>query len=687
MRILDPAKNLIEISVLSSFDTSTTSFVISTSDQNKLADPSISGSYNGVLYNFTDYSSPLGDSSSAEIIRIIALSSTNNINVSRAQENTIAISSLSGKQYKIQWAFTAKELDDIDHALTSLSSQTNSLQSSTGNLQIQIGNLWNSNVPYTGATANVNLSSYSLSASNLTANTLSSNINYFGSTTAQSIYSPTSISSQTLSVCGAIVSSLSALDKTTTLNNLSPLSNTGDLIYFDGTNNSRLGGNINNAIRFLASSGDGTYVSNLFWTNIEIAGTQSYFLDNSTSSTLTGSASSYLIMSSTSITGTTTVKSFSISGNSASYPLCSYITPSGYPNTVFIPDGVWHFHIHASVNNTSHPSQVYAKVYKKDTNGIETLLLNIPNSPNLTTSEVGYDLDYSTDAITLTASDRIVLKVLANITGFGPLPTISLSAGGEADSRLDLPANSIDVNSFVPYNGATNNVNLSSYSLSAANLTANTLSSNINYLGTVTASTITANGITAGTMSSNYNYSGPSTAFSCFALQSLSSPSISAGTATFSTLSAYNTISGAGFYTAGSISAGSITALGSVSTGINYQGPTTAVSLYISGSASISGSISAGAYKFSDGTTQTSAAVSLTRNTFTSANLSSSILAVTHSKGLSAPYSLILRIFDSTNAEIIPDGITGATNSFSADLTSYNNTVSISGTWGYIYTA
>jgi len=68
--------------------------------------------------------------------------------------------------------------------------------------------------------------------------------------------------------------------------------------------------------------------------------------------------------------------------------------------------------------------------------------------------------------------------------------------------------------------------------------------------------------------------------------------------------------------------------------------------------------------------------------TFTNASLSTGKLTITHNKALSAPYQIIVQIFDNNNKVIIPDEITGATNSVEVDLTSYGT---LTGTWGYIY--
>jgi hypothetical protein len=75
-------------------------------------------------------------------------------------------------------------------------------------------------------------------------------------------------------------------------------------------------------------------------------------------------------------------------------------------------------------------------------------------------------------------------------------------------------------------------------------------------------------------------------------------------------------------------------------------------------------------------------AATATRGTFVNGDLSTGVLTVTHSKALSAPYSVTCKVFDNNAKEIIPDAITGLTNTFTIDLTSYGT---LSGTWGYIY--
>jgi len=87
-------------------------------------------------------------------------------------------------------------------------------------------------------------------------------------------------------------------------------------------------------------------------------------------------------------------------------------------------------------------------------------------------------------------------------------------------------------------------------------------------------------------------------------------------------------------------------------------------------------------YKLDSAGTEEQVGAAATRGTFTNATLSAGILTITHSKALAAPYCILITIFDNSNKVIIPDNITGATNTVIIDLTSFG---SLTGTWGYIY--
>jgi len=72
----------------------------------------------------------------------------------------------------------------------------------------------------------------------------------------------------------------------------------------------------------------------------------------------------------------------------------------------------------------------------------------------------------------------------------------------------------------------------------------------------------------------------------------------------------------------------------------------------------------------------------VTTGTFDNDDLVDKVLTITHNKGYSAPYPIIIAIFDNNNKQIVPDEVTGATNTVLIDLTSFG---AITGTWGYAY--
>ena len=67
----------------------------------------------------------------------------------------------------------------------------------------------------------------------------------------------------------------------------------------------------------------------------------------------------------------------------------------------------------------------------------------------------------------------------------------------------------------------------------------------------------------------------------------------------------------------------------------------------------------------------------------------STTYTITHSKALSTPYTVVVDIFDNNGVQVLPDNVTGATNTVVVDLTSFtsNGQVALTGTWGYAYIA
>lgn len=71
----------------------------------------------------------------------------------------------------------------------------------------------------------------------------------------------------------------------------------------------------------------------------------------------------------------------------------------------------------------------------------------------------------------------------------------------------------------------------------------------------------------------------------------------------------------------------------------------------------------------------------LTRASFTNGSLSAGILTITHSLGLSAPYTIVIWFADNNGKQVYPD-LTFLTNTIQADFSNFGT---LSGTWGYGY--
>jgi hypothetical protein len=97
----------------------------------------------------------------------------------------------------------------------------------------------------------------------------------------------------------------------------------------------------------------------------------------------------------------------------------SYLTPSGYPNSLILPGGVWSFYLHSYKQDSSSSFDIYCDVYKRTSGGVETYLFSTDPSEvtatGLTSTMVLTDDYYS--GTTLNVSDRILVLVRATNTG------------------------------------------------------------------------------------------------------------------------------------------------------------------------------------------------------------------------------------------------------------------------------
>jgi len=116
--------------------------------------------------------------------------------------------------------------------------------------------------------------------------------------------------------------------------------------------------------------------------------------------------------------------------------LWSFVTESGYPGIDALSLGTYAgtFFLKKTGNKTVN---VYWKLYKRDTGGGETLILTSGLSDELADTRTQYLLSaYLNADSTISATDRLVLKIYANVSGSGTDPTVTLTMEDNYDSRI-----------------------------------------------------------------------------------------------------------------------------------------------------------------------------------------------------------------------------------------------------------
>jgi len=206
----------------------------------------------------------------------------------------------------------------------------------------------------------------------------------------------------------------------------------------------------------------------LSWQPPELVGVQNYYYSTQTINGDYVMYSSHSAVSEGTISKTIT----------ADVILGTWTTLSGYPTGDAIPAGTWDVHVHAVQTAGTKDCRLYGKIYLKESGGSLTYLGETGKTKVLSDTEQAYDIMLQTGVINLTAGGSILMVGNAEPSGSGSDPQIAIYFGGTKDSLLALPAPTIDVNNYIPYTGATKNVNLGAYDITAANLTTNFAATN-----------------------------------------------------------------------------------------------------------------------------------------------------------------------------------------------------------------
>jgi hypothetical protein len=273
-----------------------------------------------------------------------------------------------------------------------------------------------------------------------------------------------------------------------------PMNALGDMIS-GGTAGAptQVPGNTSTTLKVLTQTGDGTHSAAPVWQLPPAPGTLTYYF------TPTTNFGSYLSQTTSPYSPKTTLNYTSLATGTDT--LQNWITPVGSPGLSFIPAGSFEFHIHA-LRTGGGTVKIYAEVWEADSSGGDIKKIGTTEtSAALTTSEVEYRLFFSTiDVYNLAnTSSRIVTRVIVTVSGSSP--TVQLFVGGEADSHISLPTNTVDASNFVPYTGATKDVDIGAhaYKSNQSDGCATWSSNALGSTGTACGSGTGGNTITVGT--------------------------------------------------------------------------------------------------------------------------------------------------------------------------------------------
>ena len=260
----------------------------------------------------------------------------------------------------------------------------------------------------------------------------------------------------------------------------------------------QISGNTSTTPKVWLQTGDGVNSALPVWSPVPTAGTLTYYFQDTASS-----ISTYKTQIVTPYTPKTTL---STSGVTDGQVLYNFATLSGVPNLTFIPAGQFEFHIHAAKAGGTKSAAIYCEFWECSATGVDIGKIGTSEtSATIAGSETEYRL-YFVTANTYTmgsSASRIVARIKATVTGAGTAPTVALYIGDEADSHIALPSQTIDASTFIPYTGATQDVNLGTHSLTAGNVSGNNTGDQSGANPTATVGPTATNGSAATFMRSD----------------------------------------------------------------------------------------------------------------------------------------------------------------------------------------
>ena len=243
-----------------------------------------------------------------------------------------------------------------------------------------------------------------------------------------------------------------------------PMTTLGDMIYgaSAGVPN-RIAGNTSSSTLYLTQTGDGVNAGTPSWQPLNIPGVAVYFQWGTQST----SSPAYFVMSPTA-TSTGATKSFA--GLSGTTFLQNWITATGIPGVTILPKGMYNEEIYAAKTAGTQNVTLYAEIWEVSSTGVDIAKIATTNSTsNLTGIVTAYSVDYERgDYVMSSINSRLVVRIYAVVSGGGSAPTVQLSYGNGTDANLTTPGATVDVTNFIPYIGATKNIDLGTFGVTTS---------------------------------------------------------------------------------------------------------------------------------------------------------------------------------------------------------------------------
>ena len=120
--------------------------------------------------------------------------------------------------------------------------------------------------------------------------------------------------------------------------------------------------------------------------------------------------------------------------------LAEFCSVLNFPNTEFISSGVMSFVVQARKDSGTKTAKLYAEFYRRDTGGTNYLLATTDLSASLISTNTEVHGEVAVGVLTgIGLTDRLLVRIIADVSGAGTDPDISIDIQGNTHSRASTP--------------------------------------------------------------------------------------------------------------------------------------------------------------------------------------------------------------------------------------------------------